>query len=425
MTQPGIGAGGIAGLAVEQLPPPVQAAATQGVAGTLADGTYRFLVTAVNANGETSVSNEITLVVAAGGGTASANVNWGSVTGATNYRIYATVVGGLTMTELFVGTVAHPTVTFNYTGSPAPSGAFPTTNTATTPGTYVAPTKFFPFNSESITIENDTIWRRPIRQSADIIGAVPGNYHPEGELQLESLEDVVLYFLWASRTTIVRTGTTPNWIYTITPTSAAVANKTLSLTFVRNGTVFGYTGICLSSFTFGIEDGLLSFNTNVIGRDEAVQSAPVPTWPTTTPFGAGMYSIEVPTGSPVLDTDTFEFTVEDNAEAQFRLKNTGRGAQFIKYGERNSTLSLERDFIGRTDYDAFKAVTAQSVTLTASKSVNNQITLLAPVAIKDTYEVGLSGQGDLVRASIAYNNIIDGTGKSWEIVIKTQETIVP
>lgn len=421
----GIGASGIAGLAIEQLSPPVQAAAAQAAAGSLADGTYKFYVTALNANGETTVSNEISRVVAAGGGTASINVNWGAVTGATSYKIYGTAVGGATDTELFVGTVSAPTVTFNYTGTPAPVGAFPTTNTAVTPGTYVAPTKFFPFNSESIMMTNETIWRRPIRQSADIIGAVAGNFHPEGELQLESLEDVVLYFLWCSRTTVVRTGSNPNWIYTITPTAAATANKTMSLTVVRNGVPFGYVGISLNSFTFGIEDGLLSFNTSVIGFDEASQSLPVPTFPTTVPFGAGSYTVEVPTASTVLDTDTFEFTVEDNAEAQFRLKSTGRGAEFIKYGERNSTLSLERDFTSRTDYDAFKAVTAQSITLTASKGANNKIILLAPVAIKDTYEVGLSGQGDLVRASIAYNNVIDGSGKSWQITIYTQETIVP
>ena len=143
------------------------------------------------------------------------------------------------------------------------------------------------------------------------------------------------------------------------------------------------------------------------------------------PFGAGSYTIEIPTGSTVLDTDTFEFSVEDNAEAQFRLKSTGRGAQFIKYGERASTLTVERDFQDRTDYDLFKSVTSQSVSLTASKGVNNSIAILAPVAIKDTYAVGLSGEGDLVRASIAYQNIIDGTGKSWQITIKTQEDITP
>jgi len=417
----GIGAAGIAGIAVEQLSPPVLTGIQQA-GGALTAGTYKYYVTAINAVGETSVSNEVTVTTAAADLTA--HLTWPAVTGATGYKVYRTTAGGASNTELLRATLGLVLV-YDDIAVGAPAGAFPTTNTAVSPGTYAAPTKFFPFNSESLNLMEDTVWRRPIRQSADIIGAVPGNFHPEGDLALESLEDVVLWFLWASRTSIVKTGTLPNFIYTITPTAAAVANKTLSLTLVRNGIVFGYTGICLSSFTFGIDNGLLTFQTSVQGRDETVQSLPVPTWPTTTPFGAGMYTIEVPTGSTVLDTDTFEFTVEDNAEAQFRLKSTGRGAQFIKYGERNSTMTMERDFESRTDYDLFKSVTAQSVTLTASKGVNNSIGLLAPVAIKDTYEVGLSGQGDLVRASISYQNIIDGTGKSWQITIKTQEDILP
>lgn len=417
----GIGAAGIAGIAIEQLPPPVLAgSATTG--GALTAGTYKYYLTAINANGETSVSNEITVTTAAGNLTAT--LTWAAVTGATGYKVYRTAAGGSTGTELLLATLGV-VLTYADAAVGAPAGAFPTTNTAIAPGVYVAPTKFFPFTSESVVLTNETVWRRPIRQSADIIGAVAGNYSIGGELGLESLEDVVLYFLWASRTTIVKTGTTPNFVYTITPTPAAVANKTYSLTIVRNGVTFGYTGVCTSSFTFGIDNGLLTFKTNVMGRDEASQSLPTPTYPTTVPFGAGSYTVEVPTGTTVLDTDTFEFTVEDNAEAQFRLKSTGRGAQFIKYGERASTMTMERDFEARTDFDLFKAVTSQSVTLTASKGSNNSIQLLAPVAIKDTYEVGLSSEGDLVRAAIAYQNIIDGTGKSWQIVIKTQEDIVP
>jgi hypothetical protein len=292
-----------------------------------------------------------------------------------------------------------------------------------TPGTYVAPTKFFPFNSETITVPQETVWRRPIRQSADIIGAVAGNYHPEGDVELEALEDVVIYFLYASRTAIVKSGAS-NFTYTVTPTAAAIPARTLSLTLVRNGIVFGFTGMVTSNFAFGVADGLLTFKTSLLGRDESVQSLPTATWPTSVPFGAGMYSIEIPTATPVLDTDTFEWTVEDNGQANFRLKSTGRGAQFINYGERSSTITLERDFESRADFDAFKAVTAQSITISATKGANNSISLLAPVAIKDTYEVGLSGQGDLVRAAIAYNNVIDGTGKSWQIVVKTQEDIV-
>jgi len=415
----GIGASGIVGIAFEQLSPPVLSGAPQA-GGALTAGTYKYYITALNANGETTVSNEVTVTTAAGNLTA--HLSWPAVTGATGYKVYRTASGGGTGTELLIATLGL-VVVYDDTAVGAPSGAFPTANTATTPGVYAAPIKYFPFNSESITSTNQTVFRRPIRQSADIIGAVAGNYMIGGELNIEAIEDVVPYFLMGSRISVVKSGSTPNFTYTFTPTPAAVAAKTYSLTVVRNGIVFGYVGVCTSSFGFGVDNGLMTFKTSVMGRDEAVQSLPTPTYPTTVPFGAGQYSIEIPTGSAVLDTDTFEFSVEDAAEAQFRLKSTGRGAQFIKYGERASTMTFERDFQDRTDFDAFKATTSQSVTITASKGVNNSISILAPVAIKDTYEVGLSSEGDLVRASIAYQNIIDGTGKSWQIVIKTQEDI--
>jgi len=420
---PGIGAAGIAGLGIEQLTPPVQAAlATAASGGTITAGTYKYMLTAINAVGETNPSNEQTIVTT--GSTSTVTVTWATVTGATGYKLYKTAAGGATGTELLYKTVGAVTTDIDTTpGSPA--GALPTANTAATPGVYAVPTKFFPFMSESLASVQETIFRRPIRQNADVIGAVPGNFHVEGDIDIEALEDVIVYFIYSSRTLFAKTGTSPNFTYTITPTSAGIPNKTLSLTMVRNGIVFGFTGMVTSSFVFSIEEGLLKLSISLLGRDEAVASLPTATWPTTTPFGAGQYSVEIPTATPVTDTDSFEFSVEDNAEAQFRLKTPGRGAQFIKYGERTSTLSLERDFDSRADFDAFKAITAQSITLTATKGANNSISMLAPVAIKDTYEIANSGQGDLVRASISYQNVIDGTGKSWQIVVKTQEDFFP
>lgn len=389
--------------------------------GTLAQATYQYYVTATNSSGETTVSNEQS--VSTSGASGSVAVSWAAVTGATGYKIYRTAGGGASGTELLLTTVAAVTA-YTDDGSLTPAGALPSFNTAYSAGTYTAPTKYFPFMSESLVTPQETVWRRPIRQTADIVGAVDGNFHMEGDLSIEALEDVVLYFLAASRTSLAKSGST-NYTYTITPTAAAVAGRTLSITLVRNGIVFGYTGVTVSSFTFNVADGLLMCDLSLMGRDEAVQALPVATWPTSTPFGAGMYSVEFPTGTAVTDTDTFEWTVEDNAEPQFRLKSTGRGAQFIKYGERNATMSAERDFDSRTDYDAFKALTSQSVTISATRTANNSITLLAPVAIKDSYEVTAPGQGDLVRASISYQHVIDSAGKSWQITLKTQESIAP
>jgi hypothetical protein len=295
----------------------------------------------------------------------------------------------------------------------------------TSPGTFAPPTKFFPIESESLQFTQETNWRRPIRKSASIVGAVDGNARVEGDLSMEAFEDIVPYFLMCARTAVIKTGAAPNFTYTFTPTAAAVPIKTMSVTVIRNNIAFGYTGCVVGSFNLTVEDGTLKFNPSILGRDEADQSVPVPVFSTTAPFGAGKYNIQIPTASQVFDADGFDFSVDDSPEAQYRLKDTGRGAQFVSFGERSVTLSMERDFETRTEYDAYKALTSQSITLQATKGTNNQISVVVPAAIKDEYTIGLSGQGDLIRASITYNGVIDASGNDYTMIVKSQEDITP
>ena len=297
----------------------------------------------------------------------------------------------------------------------------------TVSGTYVAPTKYVPIMNESLVFTHEPDFRRPIRQSADVIGATAGFGHNEGEVSMEAFEDHVAMWLRAARYSIVKTGTTPNFTYTYTPTAVAQSPKTLSITTVRNGIVFGYTGCVVGGFTFAVEDAKLMFNATVLGNDEAVQSAPTPTWATgiqTEPYGAGKYNLQIPTTTQVFDMDAFEFTVENAPEANNRLK-TSIGAEFIAFGERSVTLTTERDFLNRTDYDAFKALTATSITLLMTKGANNSIQITMPVSVADEYTVALTGQGDVIRASTSYQGVIDATGNSHTIVVKTQEDITP
>lgn len=417
MTQPGIGGGGFMGLAIEMLTPPVLTGAP-AAGGALTAGVYKYYVTAINAVGESTVSNEVTVTTAAGNLTA--HLTWPAVSGATGYKVYRTAAGGASNSELLRATLGD-VLLYDDVAVGAPSGAFPTVNTALAYGTYTAPTKFFPFNTESLKFDQATVWRRPIRQSVDVVGAVPGNVHINGDVEMEAMEDIVVYFLLASRVSASKTGTTDK-VYTFDPTPNATPALSLSLTVVRNNEVFGYTGCVVSSFTFTPSDGLLMFNVSIIGSDETEQAAPSPVYTTTTPIGAGQYEVNI-ASTQVFDTDTFEFTINDNAEPQFRLKNTGRGAQYVKFGERESTITMERDFFNRDDYDAFKALTSQAIYIKGARSATNYIKAIAPVSIKNTYEVGLSGQGDLVRASIEYMNVIDASGNSYTVEVGTQENI--
>jgi hypothetical protein len=282
-------------------------------------------------------------------------------------------------------------------------------------GTYLAPTKFIPIMSESLTRPQATTYRRPIRNTSGLVGALPGNSHVEGDVQFEVTSDTIIYFLRAMRCTMAKTGTGP-YTYVFTPSSAAVAGKTLSITVVRNGIVFGYVGCVVGQLTLEVTDGELMATASVVGLDEAEQTLPTPTWPTTVPYGAGTYSLQIPTASQIFDTDTFSFQVNDNADAQYRIDTT-TAANYILFGESEGTLTVARDFLDRTEYDAFKALTSKSITLLASNGASDRVTILAPVAIVDTYEVGLSAQGDEVRASIAYQLAIDGTGKHYSITV--------
>lgn len=96
----------------------------------------------------------------------------------------------------------------------------------------------------------------------------------------------------------------------------------------------------------------------------------------------------------------------------------------MRFGERSVQASLEIDFEDKTQYNDFKAVTERRLQFDADKDADHYIHIDTKTVIMSTYEVGLSGQGDLVRASVEYEGKHDFTsGKIYEIVVSTDEDI--
>ena len=109
---------------------PVQAAlTTAATGGTLAAGTYRYVVTATNAVGETTASNEQTVTTT--GAVSTVTATWAAVTGATGYRVYRTVAGGAAGAESILpsGTLGAVT-TFIDTGATVTPGTPAAVNNA-------------------------------------------------------------------------------------------------------------------------------------------------------------------------------------------------------------------------------------------------------------------------------------------------------
>lgn len=295
-----------------------------------------------------------------------------------------------------------------------------------TSGTYVAPTYFLNLRGESLKYVQEPLWRRLLRGTADVSGVLAGNTRVEGTIEIEIIEDALVNLLRAARGTITKTGSSTPWTYAYAPNQVAVPAKTLSITVVRNGVAFGYTGCVVSALSMTTDNGLLVGTFTIIGNDESNQTVPTATFSNILPYSTNKYSIEIPTATQVFDTENFTFTLNDNAAAQYRLKNTGLGAQFVKFGERSVELAMNRDFLNRTEFDAFKALTAKSVRIKAVKSSSQSVQITMPVAILDTYDIsGLSGQADLIMASVKYTGTNSGSGAVDITVVSDQDIPIP
>src|SRR5690242_14276166 len=100
----------------------------------------------------------------------------------------------------------------------------------TVSGTYLAPVIFVPIRNESVHYVQETVFRRPIRASASVIGVADGNARVEGDISMEAYEDVVAYFMHASRATVAKTGTaSPGFTYTFTGNALAIPARTMSI----------------------------------------------------------------------------------------------------------------------------------------------------------------------------------------------------
>lgn len=294
----------------------------------------------------------------------------------------------------------------------------------TVPGTYVPPTHWMLLRSESFSYTQATVWRRPLRGIADIAGPVQGNSNITGDFEIEVTEDILPQLLRCARGTQVKSGTAP-FTYTFTPSAVAIPAKTMSISVSRAGTVFGYTGCIITQMDFSMSSGLLIGKFTILGIDEGTQSALTPVYVTTSPYGDGQYTLEIPTATQVFDTDAFNLTINDNGTPEFRIKNT-RTMQFAKYGERATTLKVSRDFADRTEYDAYKVLTQKAVKLKCIKvAATAEIDFEIKAGIVDTYAIaGTTGQADLVRADITYQAVYDNTtSMAYQITCTTSAVI--
>lgn len=271
-----------------------------------------------------------------------------------------------------------------------------------TRGTYQAPTVAVPIESETLQEIRSDPWRMPILGRAVTSGKVAGRAGIEGSIVMEMLPTPMVYFLAASRwgANIVESGAGP-WVYTATDDADAHVKATLrSLTIGvdRAGIGFAYLGCQVTRQRFFFEDGVPKVEYTIMGLEETTDYTPgAITEPVETPFGADECSVNI-AASQRTDLDSLEVSFDDNGELKFNLSGQ-IAADYVKYGEFIGDASFEIDFESKADYALWKARTVQELIMNCAKGASQIVDVEMHGGIYDTFEVGITGLGDQVRAS--------------------------
>lgn len=311
----------------------------------------------------------------------------------------------------------------------------------TTKGTFVDADTFIPILSEGFRYNEDRYFSPQIRQQVMTSDVAQGYYHIEGDVELEADVNYLPYLLYCTRHNIAFA----SGVYTFTPSTAGststaasgAVQRTASITIVRNGIGFGYSGCTLGSLGFFVDGGVLKFRATMFGeKDNVVAAPPTPTWSPASLFGASAHSVYVDASSatpafaasPVRDFNGFEFTANHNPSAENRLVND-RSATYIAFHETEISVNTELDFVDKTEYDNFVATTQKAFRLESLKGgatfalATEAVSIDINRGVYETYDLGLSGLADLIMAGVTIRGIGIAGGDAYRIRVKSPVTI--
>ncbi|HEX6825792.1 MAG TPA: phage tail tube protein [Nitrospiraceae bacterium] len=287
-----------------------------------------------------------------------------------------------------------------------------------------------------------------------------GYYHWEGDVNLEFDTRWIPYFLYCARTTFA-TGTTIKvgsgpFTYSFQPNILASpdnlvtggVNRTLSLTVVRNGVRFKYSGGQVTSFEITIDGGILMFNCHIMGTTFADDTtAAGASWVPPRLLGATAHTINMgdnalttsllAPGPPVTVTtpmtsttaasnfNGFTFSVNDNGAVQNRIIPS-RAAAFISYGKTDAQITSQLDFLDNTEYDKFVATGKKRIQYIGlgTGATTDRVIVNVYDSVYEDYTVQLPGMGDLIMADATFHLLSSGgAAPPFDITVFTDQAI--
>lgn len=309
-------------------------------------------------------------------------------------------------------------------------------------GTYVPPTVWIPILEESLVYTEDKYYSPQLRQQVTDSDVLPSYYHVEGDVRFEVDVNYLPYFLFCSRHTITSTGGvytfTPNTSGASTTAATGLTQRTASLTMLRNGAFFGYTGCTMGGYEFSVDtdEGVLMATMNVMGNGEEDGSG-TPAWIAPALFGADCHRVSVDTAgvtptfaTPSQDFNGFTFRANHNPEPQNRLIPQ-RKAVFTKFGKTDFSVESELDFIDKTEYNNFKAAAVKAFQFESRRPGNAASFAAATQAVRittnraayDRYDISVDDIASIIIGGFEGHGLNITGGDAYRIEVKSPVTI--
>lgn len=316
-------------------------------------------------------------------------------------------------------------------------------------GTYIDPADgtgaWAPFIDESLVYTEAKYYSKQIRNQTIDSEVKQSFYHVEGDIKMEVDCNYVPYFLYASRNTVVKTGPT-SLVYTYSATPGSYGSTYpggaalgLSITIVRNGEGFGYSGCVVGQAVYTIENGVAMVTFSIVGLgEETPADLDTDVYIAPSIFGADAHTIFVDASgtAPAFGAggdnsfNGFTATFNDNAAAQNRIR-PDRKASFISYGETEFSYTTELDFLDRTEYDNMVASATRALRYQSIKPGGAGTWAAATQGIRitmrrsnyDTYVVGTPAIGDLTMAQVTGHGLAQAGAAAYTIECKSLASI--
>lgn len=312
-------------------------------------------------------------------------------------------------------------------------------------GTYVPPTVWIPILEESLVYTEDKYYSPQLRQQVMHSDVLPSYYHVEGDIRLEVDCNYLPYLMYCSRHTITKSGAGP-FTYKFTPNTSGASQtaasgatqRTASLTMLRNGAFFGYTGCTMGGYEFTVDtdEGVLMATMNVMGNGEEDGSG-TPSWIAPALFGADCHRVSVDTSgatpafaTPSSDFNGFTFRANHNPEPQNRLIPQ-RKAVFTKFGMTDFSVESELDFIDKVEYNNFKAAAVKAFQFESRRpgsavsfaAATEAVRITTRRAAYDRYDISVDDIASIIIAGFEGHGLAITGADAYDIEVKSAVNI--